>query len=172
MAADGPDIILRPAATPDLPAIAAIYNEGIAERRSTFETEARSPEQLVNWLDLAPTPLVAVDDRRGEVAGWCRVAPYSARPCYAGVGEASVYVAQLFRGRGVGMKLATALVDHADRAGFYKLVGKLFTDNDASRALVARCGFREVGLHMRHGRLDGRWRDVLLVELLLGEAAR
>lgn len=65
-----------------------------------------------------------------------------------------------------------ALIESAEEAGIHKLVGKLFTDHEASRALVARHGFREVGVHHRHGRLDGAWRDVLLVELALGDAAR
>lgn len=75
------------------------------------------------------------------------------------------------RGRGVGGSLALALRDHAERAGFHKLVGKLFTENHRSRRLVTRHGFREVGTHLRHGFIEGEWRDVLVVELLLGTVA-
>jgi phosphinothricin acetyltransferase len=75
------------------------------------------------------------------------------------------------RGRGLGSALAAALVREAERAGYYKILGKLFADNDGSRRLVARHGFREVGVHLRHGRVDGDWRDVLVVERLLGDAA-
>jgi len=71
----------------------------------------------------------------------------------------------------LGGALVAALRDEAEQAGIHKLLGKLFTDNAPSRRLVARHGFREVGTHLRHGRLDGEWRDVVLVELLLGEAA-
>jgi hypothetical protein len=81
-----------------------------------------------------------------------------------------VYVTEQSRGGGIGTALASALAAEAERAGLYKLLGKLFPENEASRRLVARFGFREVGLHLRHGRLDGVWHDVLLVELLLGEA--
>jgi L-amino acid N-acyltransferase YncA len=83
----------------------------------------------------------------------------------------SVYVRASERGRGVGSTLARALSEAAEQAGFYKVLGKLFTDNEASRRLVARHGFREVGTHLRHGRIDGEWRDVLVVERLLGESA-
>ena len=61
-----------------------------------------------------------------------------------------------------------ALADRAAAAGYHKLVGKIFTSNEPSIALVKSCGWREVGVHRRHGRLDGEWKDVLVVERLLG----
>jgi L-amino acid N-acyltransferase YncA len=162
---------VRRARAEDCDAIARIYNECIEERRSTFETEMRSADDIGSWL-ASPGHPVLVIERDGEVAGWARISPSSRRPCYAGVGEGSVYVRASERGRGFGGALVAALSDEAERAGFHKLVGRLFADNDASRRLTARHGFREVGIHLRHGRLDGRWRDVVVVELLLGEGAR
>ncbi len=99
--------------------------------------------------------------------GWAGLARYSDRQCYAGIGEASVYVDDSARGRGVGTKLTEALASAARSSGFHKMIGKLFTDNVASIRLVERCGFDSVGLHRRHGQLDGAWRDVLVVERLL-----
>jgi L-amino acid N-acyltransferase YncA len=162
---------VRRARAQDCDAIARIYNEGIEERLSTFETEMRSAADIGSWL-ASPEHPVLVIERDGEVAGWARISPSSRRPCYAGVGEGSVYVRASERGHGLGGALVAALRDEAERAGFHKLVGRLFADNDASRRLTARHGFREVGIHLRHGRLDGRWRDVVVVELLLGEGAR
>jgi L-amino acid N-acyltransferase YncA len=106
------------------------------------------------------------------VLGWARVGHYSDREAYRGVGEVQVYVDPPARGRGLGTALLEAASGAAEEAGYWKLVGKLFPENEPSRALVRRCGFREVGLHQRHGRLEGAWRDVLVVERLLGEAAR
>jgi L-amino acid N-acyltransferase YncA len=158
-------------ATPhDSEAIAEIYNEGIAERCSTFETDPRSASDVKEWFRSPRHPVLVVE-RGGAIAGWARISPYSSRPCYEGVGEGSVYVRVSERGRGFGTALAEALRDEAARAGFYKVVGKLFAENETSRRLVGRCGFREVGMHRRHGQLDGQWRDVLVVELLLGAAA-
>jgi L-amino acid N-acyltransferase YncA len=165
-----PSGTVRRARPEDCEAIARIYNEGIAERRSTFETEPRSEDDIEEWL-ASPRHPVLVAERDGVIAGWVRLSPYSSRPCYAGVGEGSIYVRVSERGRGLGSALAAALVREAERAGYYKILGKLFVDNDASRGLVARHGFREVGVHLRHGRLDDDWRDVLVVERLLGEAA-
>ena len=99
--------------------------------------------------------------------GWARILAYSDRPVYAGVGEVSVYVTERARGRGLGRALLEALQERAAELGYWKLVGKLFTANAASAAMVRRCGWREVGMHHRHSRLDGEWRDVLLVERVL-----
>ncbi len=162
---------VRSARPGDAAVVAAIYNEGIEERTSTFETAPRTPADVESWLT---TPerfpvLVAEEDR--VVSGWARIQPYSERDAYAGVGEASVYVRSSARGRGLGRRLLTELAAHGERLGYWKLTGKLFTDNAASAALVRRCGWREVGRHLRHGRLDGNWRDVVVVEVLLGDAA-
>jgi phosphinothricin acetyltransferase len=150
---------VRPARNEDRSVIAAIYNEGIREGRSTFETEQRTAADIAAWLDSQPHPVLVAQDA-GEVVGWARVSPYSARPCYSGIGEPA-------RGRGLGGALAAELRAEAARAGFHKLIGKLFAENRASLALATRYGFREVGLHLRHGEIGGRWHDVLVVELLL-----
>jgi phosphinothricin acetyltransferase len=66
--------------------------------------------------------------------------------------------------------LLTQLAQAAERSGFYKLVGKIFTSNRPSIELITGIGFQEVGIHRRHGRLDDQWKDVLVVEILLGDA--
>ncbi|MBV9310926.1 MAG: N-acetyltransferase, partial [Solirubrobacterales bacterium] len=114
---------------------------------------------------------VLVVELGGDVVGVAWTSHYSDRTYYSRVAECSVYVAAEARGRGIGTALCEELAKEAERRGFYKLLGKLFTTNSASIALVCRCGFRQVGLHRCHGQLEGDWRDVLLVERLLGEAA-
>jgi L-amino acid N-acyltransferase YncA len=163
--ADG--LVVRGASCDDCETICRIYNAAIAERGSTFETEPRSGEDFEGRVDDRRFPLL-VGELGGGVVGWAGLASYSARPCYSGIGECSVYVAAAARGRGVGSALTEALALAAAGNGFHKLIGKLFTDNVASLRLVERCGFVSVGLHRRHGRLDGVWRDVLVVERLLG----
>jgi phosphinothricin acetyltransferase len=164
-------IVVRQLEPRDCAAVAAIYNQGIAERNSTFETAARRPQDIAEWGNVPVAPLVACVD--GEVVGWARLTPYSSRPCYAGIAEASVYVDRTRRGTGIGRALSEELLAHGQRERLWKIVGKLFPDNLPSRRLIARRGFREVGTHLRHAQLDGRWRDVLLVELLIDpEASR
>ena len=161
---------LRPATPADAPALAAIYNEGIAEREATFETRPRTPAEIEAWI-AEGLPFLVAEDGAGAPAGFARLSGYSDRCVYAGVGEHGVYVATAARGRGVGRALLVALCDDAERAGYYKLTSRIFTSNAASRALHRAAGFEEVGVQRRHGRLDGEWRDCVLVERLLGEAA-
>jgi L-amino acid N-acyltransferase YncA len=158
----------RPFTTSDAPAVAAIYNEGIEDRLATFETRLRTADDVRAWLEDGLPFLVAT--RGDEVVGWARVSPYSDRCVYEGIGEHGVYVARSARGGGVGRLLLQALCDAAESAGLYKLTSRVFTDNTASRAIHVAAGFHEVGIQRRHGRLDGRWKDCVLVERLLGDA--
>jgi phosphinothricin acetyltransferase len=163
--------LLRAATAADVPALTAIYNEGIAGREATFETRPREPAEVAGWLEEG-LPLVVAVDAGGLVVGFARLGAYSDRCVYRGAGEHGVYVTAAARGHGVGRELLDALCEAAERAGYYKLTARIFTTNAASRALHLAAGFEEVGVQRRHGRLDGEWRDCVLVERLLGEAAR
>jgi L-amino acid N-acyltransferase YncA len=166
-------VTTRRASQRDSIAIAAIYNQGIGEHIATFETEPRSAEQVGAQLadkgDRFPT-LVA--ERDGRILGFATAGSYRSRPCYAGVAEHSVYVASEARGDGVGRALLEALIETYERRGFWKLLSRIFPENRASLALHERTGFRIVGTYHRHAKLDGEWRDCVIVERLLGEAAR
>jgi L-amino acid N-acyltransferase YncA len=162
---------VRRAYDSDAGAIADIYNQGIEDRTATFVTKRKTADDIRELLaGTGERPFVVVEED-GRVVGWAGLAPYSEVEAYRGVAECALYVAREARGRGVGFSLMHGLIDAAEEAGYEKLVGNLFTTNDVSRALMRRCGFREVGVHRRHGRLDGEWRDVLVVERLLGDAA-
>jgi L-amino acid N-acyltransferase YncA len=163
------ELYIRPATADDAAAVVAIYNEGIEDRLATFETRPREQAEVEAWLEDGMPFIVATAG--DEVVGWARVSPYSDRCVYEGVGEHGVYVARAARGRGAGRALLEALCDEAERAGLYKLTSRVFTDNAASRAVHLAAGFDEVGVQRRHGRLDGSWKDCVLVERLLGDAA-
>lgn len=138
-----------------------IYLEGISTGQATFETEAPGWEQW-NAGHVEQCRLVA---RAGAVVrGWAALAPVSGRPVYRGVAEVSVYVAENFRGRGIGRALLEALVGCSEEHGFWTLQAGILAENVSSRALHERCGFREVGRRERIGKLDGAWRDVVLLE--------
>jgi phosphinothricin acetyltransferase len=115
---------------------------------------------------------VVAETADGEIAAWASAPPYRpSRRAYVGIGDFSIYVARRFRGRGAGRTTLAALIALAEARGLWKLVSRIFPENHASLALCRSLGFREVGTYRRHGRLDGAWRDVVIVELLLGEAA-
>ena len=156
-----PTVELRPLEPDDWPAAAEIYWDGMRDGLATFETEAPAWEA---W-DAAHLPnhrLVA--DLMGDVVGWAALAPVSARPCYRGVAEDTVYVARQARALGIGRTLLAALVAGAERAGIWTIQTSVFPENRASLALHEKCGFRVVGTRERIAKRDGVWRDTVFLE--------
>ena len=138
-----------------------IYAQGIATRNATFETRVPSRANLHRkWL--AGQRWVA--EAAGEVVGWAAVTAVSARECYAGVVESSIYIADGMRGLGIGKALITHQVRAADDAGFWTLQTSIFPENGASIRLHEWAGFRVVGTRERIAQLDGQWRDTVLLE--------
>jgi L-amino acid N-acyltransferase YncA len=161
----------RAASPGDIPAIAEIYNEGIEDRIGTFETRPRSADDVRAWFD-GVHPIVVVEDEGGTVVAFASTSASRTRECYAGIAEFSVYVARHERGRGAGRVAMEALIAAATKAGFWKLLSRIFVENTASRTLMARVGFREVGIYEKHGKLDGVWRDAVIVERVIPENVR
>jgi L-amino acid N-acyltransferase YncA len=155
----------RIAEAEDAAAMALIYNEGIADRLATFETRPRTADDVRAWFD-GIHPIVVVEDE-GRVVAFASTSTYRPRDCYGGIAEFSVYVARAARGRGAGRAAMEKLIEEAERAGFWKLVSRVFPENKASLALLRSLGFREVGVYEKHARLDGAWRDVVIVERLI-----
>ena len=155
----------RIAALHDAATIAAIYNQGIEDRSATFETRLRSAEEVQQWFD-GVHPVLVVENEQGVIA-FASTSAYRSRECYAGIAECSVYVKRDMRGHGTGRLAAEAIIHAAEEAGFWKLVSRVFVDNMASRALLKSLDFREVGVYYKHAKLDGVWRDVVIVERLL-----
>jgi L-amino acid N-acyltransferase YncA len=156
---------VRTATPADADAIARIYNEGLDDRIATFETAHRSADDVRAWFS-GSHPIVVVEGD-GRVIAFASTSVYRPRECYRGIAEFSVYVAREARGRGAGRVAMSGLFDAARAAGFWKLVSRVFVENVASRGLLKAVGFREVGTYEKHGKLDGVWRDAVIVERLL-----
>lgn len=146
----------------DWPAVREIYREGIATGSATFET---APPDWEKWNSAHRQDCRFVARKGEKVLGWAALSPVSARRVYAGVAEVSVYVAAAARGRGVGKQLLTILVEESERQQIWTLQAGILPENVASIALHKSCGFREVGVRSRIGKLGETWRDVLLMEL-------
>lgn len=157
------DLRVRPLESDDWPSVREIYAQGIATGQATFET--RVPDwQRWNSDHLPSCRLAAVAGPEEQLVGWAALSPVSDRCVYGGVAEVSVYVAQEVRGQGVGTILLRALVAASDEAGLWTLQAGIFPENVASVRIHERCGFRVVGTRERIGKLEGVWRDVVLME--------
>lgn len=151
----------------DFEALKEIYNQVIDERVATFNTEHIDIEGISEWTE---SGIVLVADSGREVLGFVRSFPYRTRPCYEGVVQFSIYVRESARGSGVGDLLMSEFVQALVAEGKWKVLSRVFVDNVASLQLLAKHGFREVGIYRKHARLDGKWKDGVIVEKLLGSA--
>lgn len=155
------DVTVRVLGEHDWTAVRRIYTEGIATGNATFETETPTRRALeATWLPRHRW----VAEINGEVVGWTAINPVSARDCYAGVGETSVYVGEGARGRGVGKALLYQQVTAADAAGLWTLQTSIFPDNRASIGLHHSAGYRTLALRERIAQHHGVWRDTVLLE--------
>jgi L-amino acid N-acyltransferase YncA len=162
---DAPAVEIRHLRPADWPEVAAIYEAGIGTGNATFETAVPAWDEW-HAAHLLRHRLAAVE--AGAVTGWAALSPASARACYAGVAEDSVYVAPGRQGRGVGRVLLEQLVGAAEDGGIWTIQTSIFPENRASLGLHLRCGFRVVGVRERIARLDGVWRDTVLLERRAG----
>ena len=145
----------------DLQAVLEIYKKGIETGNATFETTP-PPADHWNRSHHKFCRMLCIDD--GEVAGWTALSPVSSRPCYAGVAELSIYVRPDCTGRGIGSQLIARLVPESERNGIWTLYSSIFPENKASRRLLLKFGFREIGRRESIAQLDGRWRSTLILE--------
>jgi phosphinothricin acetyltransferase len=145
----------------DWPAVREIFEQGIAGKNATFESEAPLWEAW-DSAQLEGHRYVAVEE--GRVVGWVAAHPVSSRPCYRGVVEHSVYVHDEFQGQGIGRALLERLFESTEADGIWTIQTGVFPENEASLKLHERCGFRVVGTQERLGKLDGVWRDVVVLE--------
>jgi L-amino acid N-acyltransferase YncA len=158
-------MVIRAATLEDCASIARIYNQAIEERTSTFETRPRTPKDIEGWFDGVHPVVVA--EIGGIVAAYGATFTYRNRECYKGIAEFSVYVERDYRRRGVGQRTLAGLIEASEKAGFWKLVSRIFPENAPVRALNKLMGVREVGVYEKHGQLDGVWKDVIIVERLI-----
>jgi L-amino acid N-acyltransferase YncA len=154
-------MIIRTLTADDWEAVSSIYLEGIATGQATFETRVPS------WAEWDRTHLPAprlVATSEAKLIGWAALNPVSSRIVYAGVAEVSVYVAARWRGKGVGKTLLEKLVAESEKDAIWMLQASIFPENIASIALHQSCGFRKVGKRERIGKMNGVWRDTVLLE--------
>jgi L-amino acid N-acyltransferase YncA len=166
-------IRIRPARPDDAKEIARIYNQGVQDRAATFENAYVTPEERYLWVVSRPDEYpVLIAEVKHTMMGWASLMPYSPRACYKGIADLSIYIDRSLRGHGVGQELMKAMQNIARDKGYYKLVGRIMADNEPGRKLCQMTGWKEVGLHEKHGKLANTWHDLVLVEYLISENLR
>jgi phosphinothricin acetyltransferase len=146
----------------DWPAVRSIYLEGILSGQATFEEDA-PPWEEWDAAHLQIARLVAKFDD-GTLVGWAALRPVSPRACYRGVAEVSVYVAGKAQRQGIGRALLREMIRVSEENGIWTLQGSVFPENHVSLKMCEVCGFRQIGRRKHIAKMDGLWRDTVLVE--------
>jgi len=143
------------------PSVRSIYEEGIKTGNATFQ------RALPGWEDwnnshLAHSRVVVLIDY--DVAGWAALTPVSGRCVYEGVAEVSIYVAEKFRGQKLGNALLRELIKKSEANNIWTLQAGIFPENKSSIKIHEANSFRIVGYRERIGKMNGLWRDTVLME--------
>jgi L-amino acid N-acyltransferase len=165
-----PQIQIRQAREDDAPGLCEIFNEAVQDRLETFDAEPRAIDDqrsLIAAAEHNPKHPVFVADVRDWIAGWGAIAPYDTRIALDDIGEVFVYVRRSFRNYGVGRQLMRAIQEAAGKLGYRKLIGRILVANQDGLLLCRATGWREVGRHSAHARLQDGLHDVMMVEYLL-----
>jgi phosphinothricin acetyltransferase len=169
---NGTAFTIRLARAIDAVAIADIYNEAIASTTATFDTEPKSEEERLRWLDSHDNRHpVFVAESDGRVIGWAALTKWSDRPAYARTVESSFYVGRQFRGRGIGRALKVRLIEEARRLGFHTILALVAEGSDASIHLNKSVGFTHIGTMKEVGLKFGQRLDVHVMQLMLDQPA-
>lgn len=163
------DITIREIEPSDCEEIMEIYNDTLDERIATFNIEHIDVDKVREWKE---NGIVLVANAKDSVIGFVRSYPYSARSCYSGIAEFSIYISSQGRGKGVGSRLMDNFLEALISEGKWKVLSRVFPENLPSLLLLRKHGFREVGTYRNHATLDGVWRDVVIVERLLRNSNR
>ena len=159
----------RKAEIEDCSAIARIYNQGIKNQVATLETRLRTDNEMKEWLINKPErfEVIVIENKNADISGWASLNLYNPRDCYRTIADISIYVDEKKQGQGLGKELLKGLTRTAKDQGFHKLVLKMLSSNTIAHQLYKSAGFRQVGVHYKHGRMNGEWIDIILMEKLL-----
>ena len=165
-----PQLEVRHAREEDAPALCEIFNEAVHDHLETFESDPRSVEDqrlIISAAQHDPKHPVLVAEVRNWVGGWVALAPYDVRIALDDIGEVYLYVRRSFRSYGVGRQLMRAIQEAASKLGYRKLIGRILARNQDGLLLCRATGWREVGRHSAHARLNDGLHDVMVVEYLI-----
>ncbi len=155
------NIIFRPMISNDWTNVAEIYRQGIETGNATFQQEIPTWENWDNGHIKSCRIVAEVDN---EIIGWAALSAVSGRCVYAGVAEVSVYISNKYRGQKIGSKLLDRLIAESETEKLWTLQAGIFPENYASLKIHHDLGFRKVGSREKIGKMNGIWRDIVLLE--------
>src|ERR1700687_5185698 len=165
-----PQLQIRPAREDDAAALCEIFNEAVQDRQETFDSDPRAVDdqrQMIAVAEQDPKHPILTADVRNWIAGWVALAPYDTRIALDDIGEVFIYVRRSFRSYGVGRQLMRAIQESAGKLGYRKLIGRTLVENQDGLRLCRATGWREVGRHSAHARLNDGLHDVMMVGYLI-----
>jgi L-amino acid N-acyltransferase YncA len=165
-----PQLQIRHAGEDDAASLCEIFNEAVQDHVETFDADPRSVDEqrlLAAAAELDPKHPILVADVRNWIAGWAALGPYDNRIALDDIGEVFIYVRRSFRNYGVGRQLMRAIQEEAGKLGYRKLIGRILAANQDGLLLCRATGWREVGRHLAHARLNDGLHDVMMVEYLI-----
>lgn len=142
--------------------VSKIYLQGIKTEVATFETQVPAWEQ---WDSSHLKEGRFILRKGNKIAAWCALSPISSRSVYKGVAELSIYVAEEFKGLGLGKSLLKEIIQESEELGIWTLQSSIIADNEPSLGLHQSCGFRAVGYREKIAKnAKGHWKDVIIME--------
>lgn len=163
------EIEIRNAVERDLKNLLNIYNESVVNSTAVYDDQPRTLQAQSAWFEkkqemLHPV-LVAVED--GQAVGFCSYGPFRAWAGFDRTVESSVYLDASYRGKGIGTRLMSQLIERAIVQEYHVMVAGIDTTNFGSIQLHQKLGFSQVAHFREVGRKFDRWLDLLFLQKIL-----
>jgi len=163
-------VVIRPATSADVPAIAEIYRFHVLHGTGSFELEPPEEEEVAKRLEeIARRGLPWLVAEAGSVvAGYAYAGLFRAREAYRFTLEDSIYVRPEAMGQGIGRLLLERLIEACRNSGYKQLIALIGDSNNVGSIRVHEvCGFRYVGVLKDVGIKSDRLLDVVMMQLKL-----
>lgn len=163
-------MIVRPAESRDMPALAAIYGHHVLHGFGTFEEVPPSADELEarRQAVVARGLPYLLAEEAGRVLGFAYAGPFRPRAAYRYTVEDSVYIAPDMQGRGVGKAVLSAVIAACESLGIRQVVAVIGDSGNAgSIGLHRSLGFTHKGIGEGFGYKHGRWVDIVWMQKAL-----
>ncbi|WEK70881.1 MAG: GNAT family N-acetyltransferase [Candidatus Chryseobacterium colombiense] len=139
-----------------------IFKQGVEGGMATFETTVPTTEA---WnMEYFNDCRWVLENESSDVVGWCALKPVSKRESFKGVAEVSIYFENNYQGKGLGSVLLKKMILDSEEHGFWTLQTNIFPENEGALKAHQKNGFRIVGVRKKIGKLNGVWKDVVMLE--------